>query len=131
MASSAATWGAAPRSPSSCCRSSSCSRCGCYAHRAERRWRKVRRTLLQRALRTIGHRTLVLLFTVFAVFPSIWLLVTTFKQNAALSVGAPNAKPNPFIFNLPPPLDHLTYLFAKTLYSKWLVNTLSVGLGSS
>src|SRR5215475_6667231 len=76
----------------------------------------------------MGHRTLVLLFTVFATFPFYWMLVTTFKQNADLYVGATNAKHNPFIFNLPPTLDHLTYLFAKTLYSKWLVNTLSVGL---
>jgi multiple sugar transport system permease protein len=88
----------------------------------------VRRTLLQRTLKTIGHRLLVLLFTAFAVFPFYWMVVTTFKQNADLYVGATNVKHNPFIFNRPPTLDHLTYLFAKTLYSKWLVNTLTVGL---
>jgi multiple sugar transport system permease protein len=88
----------------------------------------VRRTLVQRTLKTIGHRMLVLLFTAFAVFPFYWMLVTTFKQNADLYVGATNVKHNPFIFNLPPTLDHLTYLFANTLYSKWLVNTLTVGL---
>jgi multiple sugar transport system permease protein len=88
----------------------------------------VRRTVLQRTLKTIGHRMLVLLFTAFAVFPFYWMLVTTFKQNADLYVGATNVKHNPFIFNLPPTLDHLTYLFAKTLFSKWLVNTLTVGL---
>ena len=88
----------------------------------------MRRTVLQRTLQTIGHRMLVLLFTAFAVFPFYWMLVTTFKQNADLYVGATNVKHNPFIFNLPPTLDHLTYLFAQTLYSKWLVNTLTVGL---
>jgi multiple sugar transport system permease protein len=88
----------------------------------------VRRILVQRTLKTIGHRMLVLLFTAFAVFPFYWMLVTTFKQNADLYVGATNVKHNPFIFNLPPTLDHLTYLFANTLYSKWLVNTLTVGL---
>ena len=87
----------------------------------------MRRTLFQRALRTIGHRTIVLLFTVFAVFPFYWMLVTAFKQNADLDVGASNTAHNPFVFNLPPTLDHLRLLFNNTLYLTWLFNTLWVG----
>jgi multiple sugar transport system permease protein len=88
----------------------------------------MRRTGTVRALKAIGHRTLILLFTAFAVFPFYWMLITTFKQNADLYVGATNVQHNPFIFNLPPTLEHLKLLFEKTLYSTWLLNTLTVGV---
>ena len=42
------------------------------------------------ALRTIGHRLLILSFTGFAIFPFYWMAVTAFKQNADLYVGASN-----------------------------------------
>ena len=41
-----------------------------------------------------------------------------------LYVGATNVTHNPFIFNLPPTLDHLRILFGTTLYPTWLFNTL-------
>src|SRR5438046_767577 len=55
------------------------------------------------------------------------MLITAFKQNADLYVGAANVKHNPFIFNRPPVLDHLKTLFGQTLYLTWLFNTLWVG----
>jgi multiple sugar transport system permease protein len=55
------------------------------------------------------------------------MLVTAFKQNADLYVGASNTAHNPFIFNRPPTLDHLRILFGNTLYLTWLFNTLWVG----
>jgi multiple sugar transport system permease protein len=76
----------------------------------------------------MGHRLLILGFIAFAVFPFYWMVVTTFKQNADLYVGATNIQHNPFIFNRPPTLEHLTTLFGKTLYTTWLVNTLWVGI---
>jgi multiple sugar transport system permease protein len=88
----------------------------------------MRRSGTVRAAKAIGHRALLLLFTAFAVFPFYWMLITTFKQNADLYVGATNVEHNPFIFNLPPTLEHLKYLFEKTLYSTWLFNTLAVGV---
>lgn len=88
----------------------------------------MRRPGVLRALKAIGHRALVLGFTAFAVFPFYWMAITTFKQNADLYVGATNVQHDPFIFNMPPTLDHLKYLFAKTLYSTWLFNTLAVGV---
>ena len=75
----------------------------------------------------IVHRAVILFFIVFAVFPFYWMLITTFKQNADLYVGAANVKHNPFIFNRPPVLDHLKTLFWQTLYPTWLFNTLWVG----
>ena len=84
-----------------------------------------------RAARRIGavivHRAVVLFFVAFAIFPFYWMLITAFKQNADLYVGAANVTHNPFIFNRPPVLDHLKTLFGQTLYLTWLFNTLWVG----
>jgi multiple sugar transport system permease protein len=81
----------------------------------------------RRALGVVVHRATVLLFLAFAVFPFYWMVVTSFKQNADLYVGATNTAHNPFIFNRPPTLDHLRILFGQTLYLTWLGNTLLVG----
>ena len=76
----------------------------------------------------LGHRVLLLCFIAFAIFPFYWMVVTTFKQNADLYVGATNVQHNPFIFNRPPTLEHLRTLFGQTLYTTWLCNTLWVGV---
>src|SRR5437870_13894246 len=78
----------------------------------------------RRLAATLGHRVLILFFVVFAVFPFYWMVVTTFKQNADLYVGASNTAHNPFLFNRPPTLEHLATLFGQTLYPTWLFNTL-------
>jgi multiple sugar transport system permease protein len=83
---------------------------------------------VRRALTVVGHRTLVLAFVVFATFPFYWMAVTTFKQNADLYVGATNVEHDPFIFNMPPTLDHLRTLFGQTLYPTWLFNTIAIGV---
>ncbi len=80
-----------------------------------------------RALRTLGHRLLILAFVVFAAFPFYWTLVTTFKQNRDLYVGATDVAHDPLIFNAPPTLAHVDYLFAHTRFPRWLGNTLWVG----
>jgi multiple sugar transport system permease protein len=86
------------------------------------------RAPVRRALEVVVHRATILFFIAFAVFPFYWMVVTSFKQNADLYVGATNTAHNPFIFNLPPTLDHLRLLFGQTLYLTWLRNTLFVGL---
>jgi multiple sugar transport system permease protein len=86
------------------------------------------RVSLRKLLAALGHRAVVLLFTAFAVFPFYWMVVTTFKQNSDLYVGATNVAHNPFIFNQPPTLEHLKLLFWSTLYPTWLANTLTVGM---
>ncbi len=83
---------------------------------------------LRRALDVVVHRATILCFIAFAVFPFYWMVVTSFKQNGDLYVGAANTAHNPFIFNMPPTLDHLRLLFAQTLYLTWLRNTLFVGV---
>jgi multiple sugar transport system permease protein len=86
------------------------------------------RSTARRAAGAVIHRATILFFLAFAVFPFYWMVVTSFKQNADLYVGATNVAHNPFIFNLPPTLDHLRILFGQTLYLTWLRNTLVVGL---
>ena len=85
------------------------------------------RSSVRRVAATLGHRLIILGFTAFAVFPFYWMVVTTFKQNSDLYVGAANIAHNPFIFNRPPTLEHLRTLFEQTLYLTWVVNTLLVG----
>jgi len=82
----------------------------------------------RRLASAVVHRLTILVFVAFAVFPFYWMVVTTFKQNADLYVGATNVKHNPFIFNRPPTLEHLVTLFGQTLYPTWLFNTLFVGV---
>src|SRR5438034_9657864 len=88
----------------------------------------MRRGPVQRALAQVSHRVVILGFTAFAIFPFYWMLITAFKQNSDLYVGASNTAHNPFIFNRPPTLDHLRILIGQTLYPTWLFNTLWVGL---
>jgi multiple sugar transport system permease protein len=75
----------------------------------------------------LGHRALILAFTAFSIFPFYWMVITSFKQNSDLYVGASNTYHNPFIFNQPPTLVHLKILFQNTLYPTWLFNSLWVG----
>jgi multiple sugar transport system permease protein len=63
-------------------------------------------------------------FAVLLAFPFYWMLIATFKQNIDLY----NVENNPFIFNLPPTLDHLKLLFFETRYVRWLGNTALVGV---
>jgi multiple sugar transport system permease protein len=87
----------------------------------------MRRGPVQRAMALLGHRALILAFTAFAIFPFYWMVITSFKQNSDLYVGASNTSHNPFIFNQPPTLVHLRILFQNTLYPTWLFNSLWVG----
>src|SRR5262245_33095233 len=44
----------------------------------------------------LGHRAIILVFTLFATFPFYWMVVTAFEQNADLDVGATDISHNPF-----------------------------------
>jgi len=90
----------------------------------------VRRPPLRRALKVLKRALLYAAagaFTVFAVFPFYWMLITAFKQNRDLYVGATNLQHVPWIFNDPPTLDHVRLLFFGTPYLLWLRNTAFVG----
>jgi multiple sugar transport system permease protein len=80
------------------------------------------------AFRKSGPRILKVLiltfFTVALAFPFFWMLIATFKQNIDLYT----VENNPFLFNLPPTLDHLRFLFTQTRFLRWLGNTALVGV---
>jgi multiple sugar transport system permease protein len=64
------------------------------------------------------------LFIIFACFPVYWMFVTTFKQVNDLY----NLQNNPLLFHLAPTLDQVQYLFERTNFSTWVINTGEVGL---
>ncbi|MDQ6891252.1 MAG: carbohydrate ABC transporter permease [Acidobacteriota bacterium] len=69
------------------------------------------------------HVFVLAFFTVALAFPFFWMVIAAFKQNADLYT----VENNPFIFNLPPTLDHLRFLFGETRFLRWLGNTALVG----
>lgn len=66
----------------------------------------------------------VVFFLVLAAFPFYWMLITSFKTNPDLY----SISNIPFWFNDPPTLEHFRYLFEKTLFGRWLLNSLIIGL---
>jgi len=65
-------------------------------------------------------------FMVFAGFPFYLMLLTAFKQNRDLYVGAFDTRHVPWIFNDPPTLEHVRLLFGQTEFPRWVLNTLVV-----
>ncbi len=86
--------------------------------------RDVRRARLGR----VGGRTALYAaaaaFALFAALPFAWMLLTVFKQNSDLY--DPNL--NPFLYNDPPTLQNIGYLFAQTEYATFVRNTLLVAV---
>src|SRR5207247_8553102 len=54
------------------------------------------------------------------------MLVTSFKQNRDLYVGASDLSHIPWIFNDPPTLEHVKLLLGQTDFPRWVLNTLVV-----
>ena len=79
-------------------------------------------TLRKASAKTL-HVAVLLFFTVALAFPFFWMLIATFKRNIDLYT----VENNPFLFNLPPTLEHLRLLFAETRFVRWLANTALVG----
>lgn len=82
-------------------------------------WRK----LLGRVILLVG----VLFYLVIAVFPIYWMVLTAFKSNTDLYYNTSQFH-FPLWFEHMPTLDHIRYLFDKTFYKTWLVNTYSIAL---
>ena len=72
----------------------------------------------------VAHRTLIVLFSLFAAFPFAWMLITAFKKTTDL------LDPNSFPFWYPqgPTLENLRVLFEETLFLRWVGNTIFVGI---
>jgi multiple sugar transport system permease protein len=72
---------------------------------------------------TLMRILVLVVFTVLLAFPFFWMLIASFKQNLDLYA----VENNPFLFNMPPTLDHLRLLFGETQFVRWLANTALVG----
>ena len=79
--------------------------------------------MLRRAGGRALHVAVLAFFTIALAFPFFWMVIATFKQNIDLYT----VENNPFLFNLPPTLDHLRLLFEQTRFVRWLGNTALVG----
>ena len=64
------------------------------------------------------------IFCFFSASPFMWMLITMFKQDRDLY----RASNNPFIFNLPPTLDHLKLLLTQTNFPIFLRNSFFIGV---
>jgi len=81
-------------------------------------------TMARRIAGTGSFYAAVVLLVLFAAFPFYWMLITAFKTNADLY----NVTNIPFWFNDPPTLEHFSYLFHETLFGRWLLNSLIIGV---
>src|SRR5258708_13097986 len=70
------------------------------------------------------HAAVRVFFVTFLAFPFYWMMITAFKANQDLY----NVQNNPYVFNSPPTLRHLSVLFQDTQYLQWLLNTGFVGV---
>ncbi len=68
----------------------------------------------------------LILFIVVTLFPFYWMLLASLKANSELY----SLRSFPFWVSTPT-LDHYAYLFQRTLYARWLVNTLIVSIAST
>jgi multiple sugar transport system permease protein len=78
----------------------------------------------RRIARAGGRAGVLVFFVTFLAFPFYWMLITTFKTTQDLH----NTENNPYLFNDPPTLRHLSVLLEDTQYLQWLLNTGLVGV---
>ncbi len=71
-----------------------------------------------------AHYGTIAVFALFASFPFVWMVITTFKETRDLL----DVKNNPYIYNEPPTLENLQVLFFDTHFPHWVWNTLWVGV---
>jgi multiple sugar transport system permease protein len=79
---------------------------------------------LSKAASEVGFFGTVAFFVVMTTFPFYWMVITSLKSNSDLY----NVTNIPFWFNEAPTLEHFKYLFEQTLFTRWLWNSLVIGL---
>jgi multiple sugar transport system permease protein len=79
---------------------------------------------ISNAVRESSFFGAVAFFVILSAFPFYWMLITSFKTNSDL-YSVTNV---PFWFNDVPTLEHFRYLFEQTLFARWLLNSLIIGL---
>ncbi len=86
----------------------------------------VRRIRIRQIIRQSYRLYIPVTITLIVVlFPFYWMAITSLKPNQELY----NINTNPLIVRRPV-LDHFTYLFQKTLFPHWMLNSLIVSVAS-
>lgn len=80
--------------------------------------------IIVKSLRELSFWGGVAFYVILSAFPFYWMLITSLKTNPDLY----SVTNNPFWFNDAPTLEHFQYLFEKTLFSTWLLNSLIIGV---
>ncbi|MBR0800623.1 carbohydrate ABC transporter permease [Bradyrhizobium jicamae] len=80
--------------------------------------------IIASTLREVSFYGAVAFFVVLTAFPFYWMLITSLKSNPDLY----NVTNIPFWFNEAPTLEHFRYLFEDTLFARWLLNSLVIGV---
>jgi multiple sugar transport system permease protein len=86
--------------------------------------RSRRRAVTRNRLGRVALYLLALGAALVAALPFIWGTITAFKADADLY----NSENNPFVFNLDPTGEHVSFLFDQTSFLTFAGNTLLVGL---
>jgi len=79
---------------------------------------------LQDWIRRASVYVVVAFFCLFSAFPFLIMLINTFKDDKDLY----RPQNNPFIYNFPPTLDHLKFLFDSTNFMTFVKNSFVVGV---
>src|SRR6516165_5124121 len=66
----------------------------------------------------------VAFFVILTAFPFYWMVITSLKENSDLY----SVENIPFWFNEAPTLEHYRYLFEQTMFVRWLINSLVIGV---
>jgi multiple sugar transport system permease protein len=77
-------------------------------------------------LRRIFFLIGIVLFVVIAIFPIYYMIITTFKANDDLY----NLAHFPLWFTDKPTFGHVQYLFQKTEFRRWLINSYLIAFGT-
>ncbi len=82
------------------------------------------RRISRRQRSTLGRALAMAAYVLVTVFPFYWMFVTAFKKNSDLY----ELNNNPLIFNQAPTLEHVQYLFSRTLFGVWMWNSFVIGV---
>jgi multiple sugar transport system permease protein len=79
---------------------------------------------IKNALGEVSFSGAVAFFVILTAFPFYWMVITSLKTNSDLY----SVESIPFWFNEAPTLEHYRYLFEQTMFVRWLLNSLVIGV---
>ena len=79
---------------------------------------------IKNALGEVSFFGAIAFFVILTAFPFYWMVITSLKANSDLY----SVENIPFWFNEAPTLEHYRYLFEQTMFVRWLLNSLIIGV---